>query len=945
MRRLNWVFVWLLLIPLFGWSFGKNKLQYETHSWGFLDLGPVEVLLPMTLSMDVPGLSNEVISAYEALCGRFGYRPKVKVRLVLYPNSIDFVQGNIMDGLSPGTGGFTEFLHGRVVLPFQPDPAEFRHVLRHEMTHAFEGILWGGGKFSYWEMNDLEVPLWAVEGAAEYLSVASDDECALMVSDALENGTLPDLLTLSDPYRLKPSQYFLIYKEGELFYRYLEEKHPDVGFSNWMAAIPKYKRWPEMVSNTLGMSPERMNTEFMDYVRRLYYPAYAERNELELSASKISVPDSTVCLNPVWEGSNRIFFLTDRYHTPSIASCVPGKKGVELWVESGYREELKELAAGNHARLSVSTNGTLCFLARGGGRDVITFLDLKTRGIRSYPLAFRVVESPQISPDAKKVVFSAESNGWLDLYLFTPDDGKVIRLTSDDAVDRSPCFMPDGKILYTSNRRHGKDSADLDLCVLDPESGWVEWVLDTGAPDESPSVSADGQRIVFIQGGKHPSLWIFDRFSGKLFREISPAGACLSPQFTPDGDIVFSGFRNSSYELYRYTPRYASVKLPLFEGPLHESVQEEKTNFEAPSLRPYVPEFAIDTLMGGVMVNSSLGFGALGMLQFGDWLGNHRFQLILDTSFVNSSAFWRTFNADLIYQNREGVHPWGFHIYHYSNPLLEWVTFPEFYNTSPRYYTSYGGDFEYRIPFSTYDRLEAHAAYAGFSHVTGIITNGTNLEVALASESRPTLSISWVHDSTLSDITGPVHGIRWQAGISQCLPIFADAGAFGRFLADFRAYWLMFPGYSLAFRGVASYVWNDPDGKSPLYLGGFNTVRGYDLCQFSGHALFLCNLEFRFPLIADWIIGFPLPVRMPTVWGVIFCDLGAVTDTPESFRAFSETNDVLYFDGIRSGVGVGIRLVLMPGLKFMVDWAAPYNGANFPDWTLWRSFWQIGFDI
>ena len=59
--------------------------------------------------------------------------------IVLYASHPEFAQTNVNPGtISEGTGGFTERVRSRIVLPFAPGLGETNHVLGHELAHAFQ---------------------------------------------------------------------------------------------------------------------------------------------------------------------------------------------------------------------------------------------------------------------------------------------------------------------------------------------------------------------------------------------------------------------------------------------------------------------------------------------------------------------------------------------------------------------------------------------------------------------------------------------------------------------------------------------------------------------------------------------------------------------------------------------------------------------------------------
>src|SRR6185436_17924687 len=109
-----------------------------------------------------------------------------------------------------GVGGITEHDKGRVVLPFAWSLGETDHVLGHELVHAFQrDLLRRGGQ----PLSTL--PLWFVEGMAEYLSVGSiDPNTAMWLRDGVEQHRLPRLDQLDDPA-------WFPYRYGQALFTYL----------------------------------------------------------------------------------------------------------------------------------------------------------------------------------------------------------------------------------------------------------------------------------------------------------------------------------------------------------------------------------------------------------------------------------------------------------------------------------------------------------------------------------------------------------------------------------------------------------------------------------------------------------------------------------------------------------------------------------------------------
>jgi Tol biopolymer transport system component len=149
-----------------------------------------------------------------------------------------------------------------------------------------------------------------------------------------------------------------------------------------------------------------------------------------------------------------------------------------------------------------------------------------------------------VSPDGRKIVFSRQVDGALDLYLLNIDGSGERRLTdTPDWQEGAPFFLPDSKTITTrawSRAEYGKKRpTPMTIWTLDTETGeriqrthddWMNW-----APYPAP----DGRHYVFVrplredpknweiflgdlEGGEPVRLTFNDSFDG--FPAISPDG-------------------------------------------------------------------------------------------------------------------------------------------------------------------------------------------------------------------------------------------------------------------------------------------------------------------------------------------------------------------------------------------------------------------------------------
>src|SRR6266481_3936919 len=202
-------------------QFGRNAVQYQTFHFKILK----------TQHFDVYFYDKEAAAAAEA--GRMAERWYTRISsvlrhqlngrqpLILYSDAPDFQQTNVL-GEQPGegTGGVTESLKRRIILPMGASLYETDHVIGHELTHAFQYDITGVGRGNM-ATGLNRVPLWFIEGMAEYVSLGNvDPNTTMWMRDAVRRGELPSLRDLENP-RWFP------YRWGQSFWSYLGGTYGD----------------------------------------------------------------------------------------------------------------------------------------------------------------------------------------------------------------------------------------------------------------------------------------------------------------------------------------------------------------------------------------------------------------------------------------------------------------------------------------------------------------------------------------------------------------------------------------------------------------------------------------------------------------------------------------------------------------------------------------------
>ena len=184
--------------------FGQNKVQYRDFDFKVLKTEHFDIYYypeeeAAVEQAGAPG--RALVRAASRGCSTTASR--AASRSSSTPAIPHFEQTNVLQGsIGEGTGGVTEVLKRRVVMPFAGPLAETDHVLGHELVHAFQFDMTGGGGATSSSNipNAVRLPLWFIEGMAEYLSVGPvDPHTAMWMRDAARREKLPTIRQLSDP--------------------------------------------------------------------------------------------------------------------------------------------------------------------------------------------------------------------------------------------------------------------------------------------------------------------------------------------------------------------------------------------------------------------------------------------------------------------------------------------------------------------------------------------------------------------------------------------------------------------------------------------------------------------------------------------------------------------------------------------------------------------------
>ncbi len=874
--------------------FGRNKVQYKPFKFQVLQTEHFDIYFYEEEQAAAADVARMAERWYARLSRILGADLSRRQPIVLYASHPDFEQTNVLAGLiSEGTGGVTEGLKRRVVLPLANTLGETDHVLGHELVHAFQYSLAEPSPDQPGGSSLDRLPLWFVEGMAEYLSVGpADPHTAMWIRDAARERKLPEIRRLDDP------RYFP-YRWGQALWAFIAGRWGDEAVGQIFVEALRAGDPEEGFRAVLGLSSKELSEAWHQAVYEQYGPlwqrtrrASQQGRPLQRGASHASALNVSPVLSP---DGRRVAFLSER-----------GLLSVDLYVaevETGrILRKLTDTAVDPHfsSIQFISSAGSwhpagreLVIGAVRAGRPVLAILDAERgRLVREIPFPrLGEILTPAWSPDGRFIAFSATAGGFADLFLYDLETSTLKQLTNDPFADLQPAWAPDGRRLAFVTDRFTTNLALLApgpyrLALLDVASGRIDPLrtFDVGK-SINPQWAADGRRLYFLSDRTGiTNVYVIDVASGERRQvtnlDTGVSGITpLSPALSAAADsrrIAFSAYDSGRLDLYllddpafvaggplvELPPRAAAGILPPAERAASELVgllvdAAMGLPAEGGSVTPYRPRLSLDWV-GQPYVSTGFTrfgptFGGGLSLLWSDMLGNHNLVATIDanTYGFGFSDFFKNTGGLVAYQNLTHRWDWGL-------SLEQW---PYLAGGVATGVTRSGGQpvlVEQTIvqrqtfraatallarPFSQAHRIELSGGYQQVSFDEQVRTITTSLRTGRVlsdvTETTPlgaTLdlaqaSAAFVVDTAVFGATSPVAGQRARFEVAPTMGSLTFTSA----LADYRYYFAPVPFYTIATR-VLHFGRYGSDGEDvrlvPLYLGYPELVRGYGLGSF-----------------------------------------------------------------------------------------------------------------
>lgn len=821
---------------------------------------------------------------------------KQKNPFILYNNHAHFQQTRAIEGLiGVGTGGVTEALKNRVIMPLMESNAQTDHVLGHELVHAFQYHL----IFDTLNMNALNnLPLWMVEGLAEYMSIGPvDAHTAIWMRSAVANNKLPTLKDLTN----KQAEYFP-YRWGQAFWAYVTGVYGDTVIKRLFLETGRVG-YADAIKRVLGVDEKKFSESWKESLRNAYAPLQNsttapvgrqlihKKNAGELNMVPSLSPDGKKLA--FWTEKN--VFSIDLFLADAESGRILKKVS-----SRNFASHIDEYSSFESSVAWSPDSRQLAFVAFAKGRNRLLIADaekgkiVKQLDVPGVP----ALSNPTWSPNGNTIVFTGLVDGQSDLYAYNLATGAVKQLTNDLYANLQPSFSPDGQTIVFATDAVSMQGNTVqhqyahNLALYNLATGKTTQLhLFAGANNLNPVFGADSVIYFLSDRDGFRNLYTYNLATQQL-QQLTRlfTGITGITMYAPaisvapaTGRVVYTHYNGGEYFIYGAQAtdfktidvaagdvnRLAATLPPLkrlgTDLVVQNLVQQNTQPVPAHQLveKQYKPKFKLDYIgntgvgvaTGGIYGTTGLAGGVNGI--FSDMLGHNQ---LFGAFSLNGEIY--DVGGQFAYLNQKRRINWGASYSHIpylsgaeqlsldtlvmrggdSLPVVDYaLDLLRTFEDQVSLFASY--------PFSQARRLEGGASiaryyyrmdrYSTYYAYTDVNNPYTYLYVHSSKEKQPTPSgfsigqgyLAYVGDNSNFGVASPLAGHRFRLEASK----YVGAINMSTLSGDYRRYFRLAP-LTLATRNLyMARLGKDAESNvlPPLYIGYPSLMRGYEALQFA----------------------------------------------------------------------------------------------------------------
>ncbi len=912
----------------------------DISSWSTISTRHFDVHYPAGMEAMALRASEIAESGYIRVANRLGHELTGIIPVALYPPGRTISADPSPDSRYPSP---RPAMTGKgVTVSFSGSYADLQRSIVTGTARAFLSSMAGESPFHHAALRTTRLPYWLSEGMARYLACGFDGRADLALRDVIDGNRFLGIRDMNDQ---KAFRHDDASAQGQAFCYYIESTYGKTALGELARCFLDTSFPDEALRAATGKTVEDLEREWMSSLKKRYRRGAEAQNPGKIPAP--AGPSARITVPAVSPDGKKIAALRivngrcDLLVFDAPDGNIGTIKRARTLLRGGSCGGVSPVAPGDN-RISWCPDGRAVMLAAvRRGRPCLLFIDTASgRIIDSRPIPFSLVRDPAISPDGRRVAFSAVAGTAENIYVLDRDRNTVSRITDDDFSDRYPVFTADGGIVFSTNwnTKGNPTSGGSRLHRIDIGTGRRTLLAIPGENNIQGDISPDGKKLLLItEGGGMRGVCVYDFAAGTLSQLKEQSVRVANPRWlkgsssfilTAPGAGGTDIAAESVSSTLPYDPPAAQQDLSpaLFRDP-YVDPREYLLQPYQPVIRPgYLKLGSSGTMDGGYVCHLKTALS--------DYLGRHR--LVLDAGYVREPRR-NDFNASLGYYLKIPRAVLGFGMFRRSSPMdtgsLEPVSglsmHPSF---GLRGMEHYGGHVSARVKIGrSFDitfsgssgRYEKTYHYPDMTH---------DLRMTFGK-----LSCTAEYNTERKGPMAPLGGSRLLVTAEHAFD-FTGKNHYTVLGVDFRHHFLLDRRFILLLHGAGAALAGSNNGKFRFFLGGFGSLRGYGLNSISGRNMVLFNAELRFTP-SDWnTFGLPQGGGLGNVAFVLFFDAGSAWNG--TYRFVDKKTGRL--DDLKMDFGAGIRMAVSPLLILKLDFAWPFDNKSIRQTNM---ILCIGFDF
>ena len=836
-------------------QFGQNIVQYDNFDWHYIQSKHFDIYYYDEGKIHAEYVAFESEEAYKNISEKLNWELKNRVSIIVHNSHNDFQQTNVIDSyMFEGIGGVTELFKNRIVIPFDGSHKEFKHVIHHELVHAFINDYIYDGNIQNLIANQIkaQIPLWMNEGLAEYLSGKWNSNSDMWMRDLAINGTtLPQIPQLLG---------YMAYRGGQSVWNFITEKWGEESIAEIFYQIKSKDNVKTGLKTALGIDLEQLTSQWHTYLKKEYWGDIKKRENLDSFARRLTDNKklkNTYNISPsLSPDGSQIAIISNKSGTMGIylISSEDGRflRRIVKGERSAEYEELHILKPG----LTWSPKGDkIAFAAKSGNSDALFLIDIKTEKVEKFRFNMEGIFRASWNPVKNQIAFIGNNGKQSDIYIYDLDKDSLNNITNDWFSDDQISWSSDGEyILFISDRGEylNKKQPDkiqnhnveqLDVYEINIFSKKIYRITNTPFNESYPLYNNDLSKIIFTSdefGINNINVLDIKTSITTPITNLLTGVSQLSWNKT-NSHLLFSGFENNGYDIYMMQNPLNRIEenikieeadwmkkpnsIPMLVNNKNDKEKKstpisyknyvfsnnyfskEKKSDNKPTLllselvdstgnyisNQYKTRFTLDLIQGQAYTTSLYSPNAIIQFIFSDIMGNHKiyFGTEMQISLENSDYF-------MLYRLLPYKTDYNFMLSHQAEH------YQVFGSGDISRYRNFGIGINALRPISRFQRFELGLQYNYIEHANftpiesqyNTTNYGNKRIINVLNTAIP--SIGYIWDNTLWSQLFPIDGIRAYAKIDFSNKLNDNSLSFTTLSLDIRKYFPVTNGISFA---------------------------------------------------------------------------------------------------------------------------------------------------